>query len=159
MWPFASGHYFVLRCWGPEMSLGFNWLSVSHDLGMCLGEVLDVLSNEPEPCDAFVDPGFCICRFNGCIIARFMNNQISMQRGVKLRAFSSQTACWFWWEGSDPVMWKPATELCRETSKRVGLPSSDFWSHGALYLCSGVCGVRVLHMLHTTVPLCRIFKC
>lgn len=79
------------------MLMGFNWLSANHDFWnvFSLTEVVHVLSNEPDPCDTFVDTSFCICRFNGCVIAYFMNNRIDMLRRVELRAFRSQTACWF----------------------------------------------------------------
>lgn len=76
------------------MLLHLHGLSVIHVF--CLIEAEDAFSNEPDPCDTSLDPRSCICRFNGCVIACFMNNQISMQRGVKLLAFNSHTAHWFW---------------------------------------------------------------
>lgn len=42
-----------------------------------VSQVADVFGNEPNSRETFANPGFCICNFNGCVIACFMNNQIS----------------------------------------------------------------------------------
>lgn len=149
--PFVCGHCFVFSNWGCEMLSGYNWLSVNHDFWdvFWFAEVVHVFTNEPDPCDTCLDPSFCICRCNGCIIARFMNNQISMQRGVELQGFQQP--------GSDE---RDQTWLCG--NQWMGSTHSDcVFAHLWFGITRDIFTSdleSVEWRVHTTVRLCQIFK-